>query len=87
MVVYATLEEMLSSGKTTDFQKWIVNADGTLVSVQCPGMVLDVGGSSWDKKGIKANYNVADTASQVCGICRLTTFLGLFYAKMERLLI
>jgi len=50
-----------------DFQKWFIRGDGSLESVHCPGMVMDIEGSLCAGKFVKI-YNKVDTASQVWNI-------------------
>jgi len=50
-----------------DFQKWFVRGDGSLESVHCLGMVMDIESSSCAGKFVKI-YNKVNTTSQVWGI-------------------
>eukprot|EP00804_Cyclotella_cryptica_P007729 CCRYP_001349-RA/>CCRYP_001349-RA protein AED:0.03 eAED:0.03 QI:702/0.83/0.76/1/0.83/0.84/13/138/1465 len=46
-----------------EYQKWLVKGDGSLESVHCHGMVMDIEGSSCAGKFVKI-YNKTNTASQ-----------------------
>jgi len=56
---------VLWQNSSYDFQKWLVNSDGTLESVPCPGMVIDIEGSSCSGEFLKLYRKVNNLASQV----------------------
>lgn len=55
---------VLWKNKGYDFQKWFVGEDGSLESVYCPGMVMDIDGSLCARKFVKI-YSKVNATSQV----------------------